>query len=38
MPNYDHTCEKCKKDFVIEMKISEVDKKRSPVLNAVQKR
>ncbi len=28
MPNYDHTCEKCKKDFVVEMRISEVDKKK----------
>ena len=28
MPNYDHTCGKCKKDFVVEMKISEVDKKK----------
>ena len=28
MPNYDHTCEKCKKDFVIEMRISEVDTKK----------
>ncbi len=27
MPHYDHSCKKCKKDFVIEMKISEVDKK-----------
>lgn len=27
MPHYDYTCEKCKKDFVIEMKISELDKK-----------
>lgn len=24
MPSYDHTCTKCKKDFVVEMKISEV--------------
>ena len=24
MPNYDHTCTKCIKDFVVEMKISEV--------------
>ena len=30
MPNYDHTCEKCKKDFIIEMKMSEVDKKKVP--------
>ncbi len=28
MPHYDHSCEKCKKDFVVEMKISEVDKKK----------
>ena len=28
MPNYDHTCGKCKKDFVVEMKISEVDNKK----------
>ncbi len=28
MPHYDHSCKKCKKDFVIEMKISEVDKKK----------
>ena len=28
MPNYDHTCEKCKKDFVIEMKMSEVGEKK----------
>ena len=28
MPNYDHTCNKCKKDFVVEMKISEVGKKK----------
>ncbi|NIP99936.1 MAG: hypothetical protein GWM98_05690 [Nitrospinaceae bacterium] len=27
MPQYDHTCKKCKKDFVVEMRISEVDKK-----------
>ena len=27
MPHYDHLCNKCKKPFVIEMKISEVDKK-----------
>ena len=27
MPQYDHTCLKCKKDFVEEMRISEVDKK-----------
>lgn len=27
MPQYDHTCKKCKEDFVIEMKISEVGKK-----------
>ena len=26
MPNYDHSCKECKKDFVVEMKISEVDK------------
>ena len=24
MPHYDHTCRKCKKDFIIEMKMSEV--------------
>ena len=28
MPNYDHSCEKCKKDFVIEMKMSEVGEKK----------
>ena len=28
MPNYDHTCKKCKKDFVVEMRISEVGKKK----------
>ena len=28
MPNYDHTCKKCKKDFVVEMKISEVGNKK----------
>ncbi|QPJ66229.1 MAG: zinc ribbon domain-containing protein [Candidatus Nitrohelix vancouverensis] len=28
MPHYDYTCEKCKKDFEVEMKISEVDKKK----------
>ena len=28
MPNYDHTCEKCKKDFVIEMRMSEVGEKK----------
>ena len=28
MPHYAHTCEKCKKDFVIGMKMSEVDKKK----------
>lgn len=27
MPNYDHTCKKCKKDFVVEMRISEVGEK-----------
>jgi len=27
MPHYDHSCLECKKDFVVEMKISEVDKK-----------
>lgn len=27
MPHYDHTCKKCKKDFVIEMRISEVGEK-----------
>lgn len=28
MPNYDHSCNKCKKDFVVEMKISEVGDKK----------
>lgn len=28
MPQYDHTCNKCKKEFVVEMKISEMDKKK----------
>ena len=28
MPHYDHSCRECKKDFVVEMKISEVDKKK----------
>ncbi|PIQ96743.1 MAG: hypothetical protein COV67_07880 [Nitrospinae bacterium CG11_big_fil_rev_8_21_14_0_20_56_8] len=28
MPHYDYTCEKCKKDFVVEMKISELDKRK----------
>ena len=28
MPNYDHSCEKCKKDFVIEMRMSEVGEKK----------
>lgn len=28
MPHYDHLCKKCKKHFVVEMKISEVDKKK----------
>lgn len=28
MPHYDHVCKKCKKNFVVEMKISEVDKKK----------
>lgn len=28
MPHYDHSCNKCKKEFVVEMKISEVDKKK----------
>ena len=28
MPHYDHLCQKCKKPFVVEMKISEVDKKK----------
>ena len=28
MPNYDHSCEKCKKDFVIEMRMSEVGIKK----------
>jgi len=29
MPHYDHLCKKCNKPFVIEMRISEVDKKKS---------
>jgi len=28
MPQYDHTCKKCKEEFVIEMRISELDKKK----------
>ncbi len=28
MPHYDHTCKKCSKDFIVEMKISEVGKKK----------
>lgn len=28
MPNYDHTCNKCKKEFVVEMRISEVGNKK----------
>ena len=28
MPHYDHTCNKCKKNFVVEMKISEVGEKK----------
>ncbi|UCD10612.1 MAG: zinc ribbon domain-containing protein [Nitrospinaceae bacterium] len=28
MPHYDHTCKKCKKDFVVEMRISEVGNKK----------
>ena len=28
MPHYDHLCNTCNKPFVIEMKISEVDKKK----------
>lgn len=27
MPQYDHTCKKCKKDFVVEMRMSEVGSK-----------
>lgn len=27
MPQYDHTCKKCKKDFVVDMRISEVGNK-----------
>ena len=27
MPQYDHTCKKCKHDFVVEMKMSEVGDK-----------
>ena len=28
MPQYDHTCKECKRDFVVEMRISELDKKK----------
>lgn len=28
MPQYDHQCKKCKKGFVVEMKISELGKKK----------
>ncbi len=28
MPQYDHVCKKCKKDFVIEMRMSEVGEKK----------
>ncbi len=28
MPQYDHVCKKCKKSFVVEMRISEVDTKK----------
>ncbi len=28
MPHYDHSCNKCNEKFVIEMKMSEVDKKK----------
>ena len=28
MPHYDHSCNKCKKNFVVEMKISEVGEKK----------
>ena len=27
MPQYDHTCKKCKHDFIVEMKMSEVGEK-----------
>ncbi|MCF8724071.1 putative FmdB family regulatory protein [Nitrospina gracilis] len=27
MPQYDHTCKKCKHNFVVEMRISEVGNK-----------
>ena len=30
MPHYDHTCNKCKKKFVVEMKMSEVGEKDVP--------
>ena len=36
MPHYDHLCNKCNKPFVIEMKISEVDKKKFPAQAANQ--
>ena len=29
MPQYDHTCKKCKHDFVVEMRMSEVGEKGS---------
>ena len=28
MPQYDYTCKGCKKDFVVEMRISELDIKK----------
>lgn len=28
MPNYDHSCTKCKHDFVVEMRMSEVGEKK----------
>ena len=28
MPHYDHTCNKCKENFIVEMKISEVGEKK----------
>ena len=28
MPHYDHSCNKCKKNFVVEMKMSEVGEKK----------
>jgi len=28
MPQYDHTCKKCKHDFIVEMKMSEVGEKK----------